>query len=199
MASSRRLNAHQRFDNSPHSLGLGAQGLPVGRSSSHRDCGRVLQLPVRSGPKSRTLGPKKIKVRKANRQYAALMLELGGLDATKKFELLEILRTSRIGSPQSKLSWFEKRSLVGMICDNSGKTSGLVKFVNLGARDNTQEFSPELEQIRSCADCIRTVIRGSSSAYTKTSTSVDQLPSSISRPTPFFYISTNTQTYQFVP
>ena len=43
--------------------------------------------------------------------HAALMLELGGLDATKKFELLEMFRTSRIGSLQSKLSWCE-RSLV---------------------------------------------------------------------------------------
>lgn len=54
---------------------------------------------------------------------AVLMLEPGGSDATKKFELLEMLRTSSIGSPQSKLCWFEKRSLVGMICDNAGKSS----------------------------------------------------------------------------
>jgi hypothetical protein len=54
---------------------------------------------------------------------AALMLELGGPDTTKKFKLLEMLRTFSIGSPQSKLCWFEKRSLVGVTCDNAGKSS----------------------------------------------------------------------------
>jgi hypothetical protein len=37
------------------------------RSSSYRDCGHVLQLPLRSRPKGRTLEPKKMKVKKANR------------------------------------------------------------------------------------------------------------------------------------
>jgi hypothetical protein len=54
---------------------------------------------------------------------AALMSELGGPDTTKKFKLLEMLRTFNIGSPQSKLCWFEKRSLVGVTCDNAGKSS----------------------------------------------------------------------------
>jgi hypothetical protein len=35
--------------------------------SSYRDCGHVLQLPLRSRPKGRTLEPKKMKVKKANR------------------------------------------------------------------------------------------------------------------------------------
>lgn len=104
---------------------------------------------------------------------AALMLELGDPDTTKKFKLLEILRTFSIGSPQSKSCWFEKRSLVGVTCDNAGKSSSTSVLATA-----TMEFLPESEQIRSCADCVGTVIRGSSFAYT-----IDQLPSPISRPT----------------
>ena len=86
---------------------------------------------------------------------AALMLELGGPDATKKFELLEMLRTSSIGSSQSKLCWFEKRSLVGMICDNARSF-----FQN---RSKSQAVPTALGELSV----------DSSFAYTKTSTSVD--------------------------
>lgn len=88
----------------------------------------------------------------------------------QKSRAVEMLRTFSIGSPQSRLSGFEKRSLVGMICDNAGKPRSRQPRPprqpscirpSGHARDSTQEFFPESEEIPSRADYTRTTIRGS--------------------------------------